>query len=112
MIKDYKRLNTHNIYTQDNVISADTNTIFILYINNNHFNFLQLLSNNKEEKNNKTIEIVYNLIKLNLNEWKNIKKREYLIVLHWSPVIFKYSRRCIYFIKLMNYLKLDLKIIL
>lgn len=87
LTKGFKGLNVYNIYTRENDIIADPNTIYIIYINKNHFNYLQLISNDTEEKLSKT-ETIYNLIKTNLNEWEKIRKREYPVALHWSPNIF------------------------
>ena len=34
------------------------------------------------------METLDNLIRINLNEWQNVRKNEYPIALHWSPNIF------------------------
>ena len=73
-IKGFRGLNVYNIYTRENLVIAEPNTIYILYINNNRLNYLQLISKENEEINSITQKI-YNLIKINLKEWKNIRKR-------------------------------------
>ena len=86
LTKGFNGLNVYNIYTRENDINADPNTVFFIYINNNHFNYLKLISNDIQEIHSKT-ETIYNLIKINLNEWEKVRKREYPIALHWSPNI-------------------------
>ena len=79
--------NIFNIYTDDDYVPKTYGNIFILFINNNHFQYLEL-------KNNLFIDSditsnLDNLITINLEERKKLRKKEYPISLKWSPDIYK-----------------------
>jgi len=72
--KGYTGLNLYNIYSTDNYNKENFKTLFILFVDNNHFNYLKILNSN-----NKNIQEIYEtidrLICNNLKEWENIRKK-------------------------------------
>ena len=88
LIKGYKGLNVFNIYLDKNNEMNNSNNIYILFINENHFNYLELINNDKLENEifNKTVT---DSIQNNLIEWEKIRKKEYPISLKWYPDIYR-----------------------
>ena len=88
-------LNVFNVYLDEDNESKDFANIYILFINENHFNYLDIQNSNEinEEQVNLTIS---NSIENNLLEWEKIRKKEYPISLKWYPDIY---REMYYFFK-------------
>ena len=85
--KGYTGLNVYNIYTTDDYNKDDFRTLCILFVDNNHFNYLQIVSSHNENIT-ETYEILESLINNNLKEWEKIRKKEYPISIKWSPNIY------------------------
>ena len=91
LTKGYYGLNVFNVYLdEDNEDNESKNfaNIYILFINENYFNYLdiQIFNDIKEEQLNLNIS---NSIENNLLEWENIRKKEYPLSLKWYPDIYK-----------------------
>ena len=50
LTKGYKVLNVFNIYLDKNNEMSNSTNIYILFINENHFNYLELINNDKKMK--------------------------------------------------------------
>ena len=86
--KGYYGYNVYNVYNNDDYNKDNYDTIFINYINNNNFNYLEpILKNNNELLND--MNIIENAITNNLSELANIMKRNYPVCTKWYPDIFK-----------------------
>lgn len=55
----------------------ETNTIYLLFINNNHFNYLDLIIEKNENRKDK-ISDIGNMLKINLKELAKIRKKNTL----------------------------------
>lgn len=67
-----------NIYNNDDYNKDNYNTIFINFVNNNHFNYLKpIVKANGDKDIMNTIE---RLFKINLLELTNIRKKIFLFV--------------------------------
>ena len=60
----------------------------IIFNNNNHFNYLDLILD-KHKSCNLRIETIDALIKNNLNQLQQLRKKEYPLCIKWHPEIFK-----------------------
>ena len=65
--KGYTGLNVYNIYATDDYNKNDFRTLCILFVDNNHFNYLQIVSSNNENIT-KIYEMLESLISNNLKE--------------------------------------------
>ena len=72
--KGYTGLNVYNIYSTDDYNKDNFRTLCILFVDNNHFNYLQIVSSYNENIT-ETYEIVESLISNNLKEWEKIRKK-------------------------------------
>ena len=95
LTKGYYGLNVFNVYLDEDNESKNFANIYILFINENHFNYLDIQNLNEinEEQVNLTIS---NSIENNLLEWEKIRKKEYPLSLKWYPDIY---REMYYFFK-------------
>ena len=85
--KDYIGYNIYNIYSSEEINNQKRDTIFINFINKNHFNYLDIIIRKDEIKE----DIVVNrdkMIKNNLTELEIIRKREYPVCIIWHSDIF------------------------
>ena len=79
--------NIFNIFTDDDYDPKNYGNVFILFINNNHFQYLEF--KNKLNSENDIDANLDNLIAINLEERKKIRKKEFPISLKWTPEIYK-----------------------
>ena len=88
LTRGYGGLNVFNIYVDNDNLQKNYSDIYILFINENHFNYLEV---ELEEffDNQNAIQMISNSIKNNLNEWEKIRKREYPLSLKWYPDIYR-----------------------
>ena len=95
LIKGYHGFNVFNLYSDEKGDSKNNTNIYILFINKNHFNYLEVQNYNdlEEEELNLTIS---NSLEKNLLEWEKIRKKEYPLSLKWYPEIY---REMYYFFK-------------
>ena len=95
LIKGYYGLNVFNIYLNENSDSNNIVVVYILFINKNHFNYLEVKNFKDIEEESLNLRIS-NSIDKNLLEWEKIRKKEYPLSLKWYPEIY---REMYYFFK-------------
>ena len=82
--RGYSGLNVFNIYVDNENQDKNSSDIYILFINENHFNYLDVELEDFNNNQN-ALETISNSIKNNLSEWEKIRKREYPLSLKWYP---------------------------
>ena len=87
LTKGFEGYNVFNIVSNDEYDIQKYNTIYILFINDNHFNYLNLVLNENENLKEK-IKLIDMMCNNNLNELQKLRKREYPISIKWYPDIF------------------------
>ena len=70
--------NVYNILEDEDYNTENYKTLYILFINKNHFNFLEI-KKNYEESNKERIKLLDNLCKNNLSELEKLRKKEFPI---------------------------------
>ena len=88
LTRGFEGFNVFNIYNEEDNINDNKSNIYVLFLNNNHFNYLKVnIENNSDVEENTSL--IFKLIDNNLNEWKNIRKKEYPLSLKWYPEIYR-----------------------
>ena len=88
LTKGYNGYNVFNTYIDNNNDNELVKDIYILFINENHFNYLEVVyqdNDNKTEIDN----IIYKSVQNNLSEWEKLRKKEYPLSLKWYPEIYR-----------------------
>ena len=86
--KGYSGLNVFNIYTPESNKNNTYSNMYILFKNENHYNYLQSILD--EDLSSEEIEKTINSsIRNNLLEWEKIRKKEYPLSLKWYPEIYR-----------------------
>ena len=85
--KGYVGYNVFNIFTDDDYYPKTYGSLFILYVNNNHYDYLDIKDINENE--NYLLYNIDNAIKNNIEERIKLRKNVYPIAYKWYPDIYK-----------------------
>jgi hypothetical protein len=85
--KGYVGYNAFNIFTDDDYNPKTYGSLFILYVNNNHYDYLDIKDINENE--NYLLYNIDNEIKNNIEERKKLRKNVYPFAYKWYPDIYK-----------------------
>ena len=77
--------------------SQNLEDLYILFIKNNHFNYLEI-NLDKEEDTELIKQAIFSCVQNNLLEWEKIRKKEYPLSIKCMR---KYIERCIDFINMI-----------
>ena len=84
--KGYLGLNVFNIYSPDFDDDTIYSNIYILFKNQEHFNYLEPTTDNTTSST-ELDNTINNCIKKNLKELEKLRKKEYPLSLKWYPEI-------------------------
>ena len=68
--------------------SQNLEDLYILFINNNHFNYLEI-NLDKEEDTELIKQTIFSCVQNNLLEWEKIRRKEYPLIIKWYAEIYR-----------------------
>ena len=88
LTRGYNGLKVFNVYFDNENELNNPEDLYILFINNNHFNYLEINLNDTDDTD-LIKQTINNSVKNNLLEWEKIRKKEYPLSLKWYPEIYR-----------------------
>ena len=88
LTRGYNGLNVFNVYFDNENEQQNLRDLYILFINKNHFNYLEVNAENEGDAE-LLKQTIFNCVQNNLLEWEKIRKKEYPLSLKWYPEIYR-----------------------
>jgi len=76
------------VYFDNENESQNLEDLYILFIKNNHFNYLEI-NLDKEEDTELIKQAIFSCVQNNLLEWEKIRKKEYPLSIKWYAEIYR-----------------------